>query len=400
MAYDQFSAERSVSETLRILLAPPRDHAEAKLADHRTLGTLLMAVAGIVGTSLWIWDYVLDPAGARETIGLRLLMIPLCLTGALAYRYGRDYRWVFALNAIATLLAEVVYLMILNRLESGMTYGHAGFMYFFMVGLLVLQGFSLGLNLVYVVLAAALPQVLAWGGIAPNFQHAHYAVLIWPGAAMTAAALAAFSYGYLARYETRQVLKRASLTDPLTGAHNRRGFLASLAEEMERSRRGGHRLALVMLDIDHFKPINDRYGHPAGDAVIREVAKRCMAAARRIDTVARWGGEEFTLLLPDTTLHGALSCAERIRTDIAERQFRGPEGEAIALTVSVGVAELHSEDRTDDDFIGRADAALYSAKAAGRNRSHTANGRGELCAEGSTAVAPHVRPAVALQSRD
>jgi len=183
-----------------------------------------------------------------------------------------------------------------------------------------------------------------------------------------AAKQAAFARSYRSRYASEQRLKQASNTDPLTGVSNRRHFMPLLAQEMSRCRRFHHPLALLMLDIDRFKRVNDAYGHPTGDLVIQRVAQACSRRSRDSDVVARLGGEEFAVLLPEAALPGALAYAERVREDVEELLLRCPGGREVRCTVSIGVAELGPGDLPEEDLLRRADAALYKAKHAGRNR--------------------------------
>lgn len=163
---------------------------------------------------------------------------------------------------------------------------------------------------------------------------------------------------------------RAALTDALTGLGNRRAFERDLADLLRDRRRTARPLALVMLDVDHFKQVNDSWGHQVGDAVLRAVAARLREALRADDRPARYGGEEFAVLLPDTTGEAALRVCERVRGAMASRDFvLRSSGERIGVvTLSGGVAVL-AEGETADAFVARADAALYAAKGAGRNRS-------------------------------
>jgi diguanylate cyclase (GGDEF)-like protein/PAS domain S-box-containing protein len=161
-------------------------------------------------------------------------------------------------------------------------------------------------------------------------------------------------------------LKRLATVDPLTGACNRRQGHVHLAAEFDRLERDGQTFAVLMLDIDHFKSINDRHGHPAGDAVLRALVQACKAALRSVDTVARWGGEEFLLVLPGTGSAAAMSVAERLRAEIAAMRVAIPGGASISLTASIGVAEPDGGD--PNELLRRADTALYAAKTAGRNR--------------------------------
>ncbi|MCS7173275.1 MAG: GGDEF domain-containing protein [Armatimonadetes bacterium] len=150
-------------------------------------------------------------------------------------------------------------------------------------------------------------------------------------------------------------------TDPLTGLLNRRGIFAAFDIEAERHRRYGHPLSVVLFDVDHFKRINDRHGHSAGDRVLVRVARIVQGVIRPADSLARWGGEEFLLLLPETPLEGAVDLAERLRREIA---LQGTE--LGSITASFGVAEFHSSDNLGA-LVRRADAALYRAKERGRN---------------------------------
>lgn len=169
-------------------------------------------------------------------------------------------------------------------------------------------------------------------------------------------------------------LKHLGLTDALTGVHNRRYFDQRLQEEVGRSRRQGVPLSCLFLDVDHFKRINDRHGHPIGDSVLREVAWRIKAQLRSIDVLGRYGGEEFAVLLVQTDMNSALTIAERIRHGIAEQRFKADGDDTLAATLSIGVSTLSECDRkgrAEDmalQLVAQADQALYRAKQGGRNR--------------------------------
>jgi two-component system cell cycle response regulator len=165
-------------------------------------------------------------------------------------------------------------------------------------------------------------------------------------------------------------LEVLALTDPLTQAHNRRALMERLTAEVERARRYALTLSVLMIDLDRFKAINDTYGHPVGDEVLRGVARVLQREARSVDVVARYGGEEFVLVLPETGMEGATAVADRIRMRIAEQPpMPGSEYDWLRVTVSIGVATLTSAlASSPDDLIALADEALYRAKAEGRNR--------------------------------
>jgi diguanylate cyclase (GGDEF)-like protein len=162
-------------------------------------------------------------------------------------------------------------------------------------------------------------------------------------------------------------LESLSSTDQLTGLYNRRIVMERLEEEHARFQRSGQTYAVIMMDLDHFKKVNDTYGHSAGDDVLREVAQRLRQSVRSTDTLARMGGEEFLLLLPMNDIDGALVHAGRIRKRIAASPIATGSG-SIAVTLSLGVAEVFTKDNAAEVVVMRADAALYRAKAAGRNR--------------------------------
>jgi diguanylate cyclase (GGDEF)-like protein len=160
-------------------------------------------------------------------------------------------------------------------------------------------------------------------------------------------------------------------TDPLTSLANRRSFLATARREMQRARRFGRPVALVMVDIDRFKAVNDRHGHVAGDAVLREISRRLRATARDADLVARYGGEEFVMLLPECDQETALATAERVRQAVAADPVPLPGG-SVQVTVSAGVAVPSEPEGDLTRCLQAADQALYRAKANGRNRVEAA----------------------------
>ncbi len=174
-------------------------------------------------------------------------------------------------------------------------------------------------------------------------------------------------------------LKQVGLTDPLTGVNNRRYFETRFHGEISHARRHRQPLACMFLDIDKFKHINDSLGHLAGDEVLRNVARLIKLQLRGNDVIARFGGEEFVVLLPQTALGPACEIAERIRAALAGHALQPLPGESLEVTISIGVAMLSGDKTEDDQAAGRklvsaADAALYRAKEGGRNRV--------ICAEG------------------
>jgi two-component system cell cycle response regulator len=160
----------------------------------------------------------------------------------------------------------------------------------------------------------------------------------------------------------------AAVTDPLTGLYNRAYFQEALAIEARRVDRYGRPMTVALLDLDHFKRVNDTLGHGAGDEALREVALRLRRAVRSTDVLARYGGEEFVVMLPETGVKNALQAAERLRAAVDGLTVTGAHGGSRAITVSVGVACLPTHATTLAELMQHADTALYAAKRAGRNR--------------------------------
>lgn len=167
--------------------------------------------------------------------------------------------------------------------------------------------------------------------------------------------------------EANERLRELAIRDPLTGVFNRRHWHGLLDVELDRSRRYHHTVSLIIADVDHFKKINDRYGHVVGDRVLIAVAEALAAGVRGPDAVARFGGEEFVVLLPETGLAEAVTVAERLQDGVSALAFEGLDD--LEVRVSFGVAETHGVDAIDADaFVAAADGALYEAKRTGRDR--------------------------------
>ena len=178
--------------------------------------------------------------------------------------------------------------------------------------------------------------------------------------------------------------QRLSVTDPLTGAGNLRHMTTTLAREVERATRFGRPLSLLLLDLDHFKNVNDTYGHTVGDAVLRELARRLAGCVREVDIVARYGGEEFVVVTPETDIVGAEHLAERICEAVREEPFV-VGNDIVVVTVSVGIATLPTHGIVSGDLVRAADEGLYAAKRGGRDQYRVAPS-GEVAPAGEPAA--------------
>jgi diguanylate cyclase (GGDEF)-like protein len=188
---------------------------------------------------------------------------------------------------------------------------------------------------------------------------------------MTAVSLASHAVVALDNARLHRIVERQALVDGLTGLANRRQCEETLASELARLERFGGPLALVVADLDWFKDVNDRYGHPSGDAVLREFAQLLNETVRDVDLAGRWGGEEFLLILPGTDLAGGAQVAERVRLALAGRIVLSADGSPIPVTASFGVAATPPAS-TAAELFSAADAALYEAKRNGKNRVEVA----------------------------
>ena len=166
----------------------------------------------------------------------------------------------------------------------------------------------------------------------------------------------------------KEELRIQAITDYLTGAFNRRHFVKVCQDEFERSRRYNLDLSIIMLDIDWFKSVNDKFGHMVGDDILKQLSKRCNKLKRSEDIFFRVGGEEFAIILPHTSLNEAQKLAKRIKEFQNENPMRGDfEGEII-VTLSIGISSIHKGDKNYEAIFSRADDALYEAKETGRNK--------------------------------
>jgi diguanylate cyclase (GGDEF)-like protein len=215
--------------------------------------------------------------------------------------------------------------------------------------------------------AVVVPPALGWLLSTPIAEGQHHTTLNWALYSVFSSAGSVGLILILARRIELLDAERSAATalsrhDALTGLANRRAFDEFLADSLSRAQRYSRALSLLSIDVDDFKRYNDSYGHPAGDEVLKVIARTFAAAAREADLVARIGGEEFAIVLPETDAAGARALGERIRSEVASlRQFRRP------VTVSIGVATASRRTPTASVLVKQGDAALYAAKKSGRN---------------------------------
>jgi two-component system cell cycle response regulator len=208
-----------------------------------------------------------------------------------------------------------------------------------------------------------------WNLNSPSFAPFTYGMFTWTVQVSSVNLLGVSTVLAAAVVVRAQSLRRLSAIDRLTGVYNRGYFDERLAAELSRARRHDEPLALVMLDVDHFKKFNDNHGHAAGDAALRAVSTLVRHSVRRSDLVARYGGEEFVMVMPTTSAEQAMEKLQSMRQAIAELKIRLPKQQTTAnLTISAGIAIFPADGVTADELLDQADARLFEAKEAGRNR--------------------------------
>jgi len=352
------------------ILFPNEKYLRTKFRDHKKFSIAMSILSSFGCVLLWVWDYVIDPIGAKSTILLRLMMIVIGSVYTITLKKVDYNMWIPIAMFFTTISWEIIYVSILDRLDTGMIYGISGFMFFLLLPLLIMQGLPVQVNIFYIVVVAIIPHLLAITGLAHGFQHRQYAVLVWSEALMAIIVQIAVNSNYVIRYNTQLQLEFAATTDKTTGLSNRGHFMSYLESKLKIAQNINIPLSIILLDIDEFKIINDKYGHPAGDKVIIKLADICKNNVRDSDVVGRLGGEEFGILLSGVNSENAVAIAECIRLEVESTSVITDNG-TIRFTCSLGVTECKGNDSLEDIYE-RGDKALYRAKNTGRNRVHIA----------------------------
>jgi diguanylate cyclase (GGDEF)-like protein len=348
------------------LLRPLRGDFERELTGRHNaeMGQLLPVMGPLFGIAVLLfsfWDFMIDVERAWLALGVRIVLV---MAGAAAYFPSRLH-WtstqrsgvIFCTHASAIILAEFL-------LKNGFLYGLAGIVACtFTVPVTTLRGQTFVL-----MLAAPTGLFIALSAISLTpLGFANNLMLYVFGVALSFVVLVTIRFFRQRAFLFEKELLHVSRHDSLTGACNRR-YLHELAErEIALARRHGRALAVAMLDIDHFKDVNDTYGHDVGDRVLRDLVNACNDNLRMIDHIGRIGGEEFVCILPETGKAEALLCAERLRGTIEALRVDTPQG-PLRFTVSIGVALLTSRHADASALLKDADTALYRAKHKGRNQ--------------------------------
>ncbi len=351
------------------------DYLNKKFNDHRLYTAAILLILIPLGLAEGIFDYKSHPEIKSELFQLRLYFLLLVIPA-----------WIILKSsclklATATILITLVFsaylgIRIIEHTGEDLVTTVSNFALYPFFIFFVLIGFSIYIQIFFLTVAFSFVVLSENHGVLDELIQNVYFQISVQSSVSALFIMLVFSWSYYHRYNLLLALEKSSQTDPLTGVANRRYFDSKLKSEASRSARSSSDCALILLDIDHFKRINDTFGHPTGDRVICALADLCVNQSREIDLVARLGGEEFAVILPDTNITDAKNLAERIRKHVDDISVTGDAGEIVKWTISLGVSSLpesrssrYTTEIVMEMFIKKADNALYEAKRKGRNQT-------------------------------
>ncbi len=364
------SSSKSSLPEFHIIRFDPEVEAQYKVAQEKRILPLfrfaLLAAAFFVMAYV-LWDFYIYTPSVVETLPVRMVTAIANLgLWALTFHAAMQKR-ISLLMYAATIVGVLALSIILLLVPNGFQYGLAGFIFFMLASIAVAPNLRVVLwgSLALIVIPNAIMGVGLALNITAWFIIVNANAFIIPLSALACLLSFLTDQNYRRTFELEVSLQTLAATDTLTGIPNRRSFLERAEAEIARAHRHDHKLCLLLMDIDRFKPVNDTYGHQAGDEVIKIVANVSHNALRESDLFGRMGGEEFAAILPETQCGGAVELAERVRRHL-ENSPVPIEGDVLNFTVSIGVACLLPED-TISSLLRRADGAMYEAKQGGRN---------------------------------
>jgi len=348
--------------------AAEAEYLAARFREYGRISRNVSAAGALLVLGLWVRDWVQNPAMVWQTLELRLLVAAGALAYAASFTFNARRGLVLASGYVSILVVGFAVLEIWTRLGAGYAASFPAFLFVYLLLPLVMLPFSLRENIVSLLIVPLVPNLQTLAGMAPGFPLLAFNAMIWP--AFCIALFAHREYDRLLRrlFESQRKLMELATRDELTGLGNRRYFMRRGEEAVRLATRHGRPLALLMIDLDNFKAVNDRHGHAAGDDLLEFLAVNLSVHTRATDTCARIGGEEFAIILPETAHGEALTTAERIREAVARTPVPTDQSaEPLAITVSIGVSAL-APGQSLDGLLAQADRALYEAKGSGRNR--------------------------------
>ncbi|GLH69726.1 hypothetical protein GETHPA_12590 [Geothrix rubra] len=345
--------------------------SEFRFKEYERLSLTLSLIITCLGPLLtFVQDLLLNPhlAGLSLRIGLCSMGIlglyPLALGLALSRRL---------IQAIAILSPSIVVCMdlLLRADQPGdVTRSIVLLLYLIAYARILALPFGLPVTISSIAMLLLIPLALMVSGLLPGLSAVRILIPLIPMALMMFLLELLLTRNLHETHRQRKQLEDMAIQDPLTGLNNRRYFVLSASEHLRIAARSGRPLCILMVDLDHFKRINDTFGHATGDQVIRLTSDVLRHELRASDVLARFGGEEFIACLPDTEQAAAMVAAERIRSNLEKSALQGPQGadSILRVTASIGIAAAGAGTDTLEMLIERADRALYESKRGGRNR--------------------------------
>jgi len=351
------------------------DYLNKKFNDYRLYTAAILLILIPLGLAEGIFDYKSHPEIRSELFQLRLYFLLLVIPAWIILK-SSSLKLSTATILITLVFSAYLGIRIIEHTgeELVTTVSNVALYPFFIF--FVLIGFSIYIQIFFLTVAFSFVVLSENHGVLDELIQNVYFQISVQSSVSALLIMLVFSWSYYHRYNLQLALEKSSQTDPLTGVANRRHFDNQLKSETTRSARSSVECALILLDIDHFKRINDTFGHPTGDRVICALADLCVNQSRATDLVARLGGEEFAIILPDTNITDAKNLAERIRKHVEDVYVTSDAGEIVKWTISLGISALPVNKRSANTieivmemFIHQADSALYEAKNKGRNQT-------------------------------
>ena len=350
-----------------------KEYLDQKFFDTRNLAMLLGFASSALAVVLWSWDWVIDPLGAKRVLSSRLLLGAILICYPLSIVVGIRKRLLPWIYIVAVLITEGFFLYHLSLIETGLIYGIAGFMFWFILPVFLGLPYSPMVTMLCFISVALIPNILVPMGVSPSFELIKFNALIWPTCVIGIFITLLLDQLYRRIFVYRHTAELLAHFDSLTGIANRGHLMATCESLLEHCRRNGSPVSIIMLDIDHFKNINDNYGHPIGDIVLCHLSDILKESIRKADFLGRYGGEEFVIILPETKPSDSLKVAEKIRRKVESSPMKINDKVIVKITLSAGVSGLSvtTQNTSLQDILRWADDALYQAKNSGRNRVAT-----------------------------
>jgi len=346
-----------------------QDYLLARYSQYRRLALNLGLVTALVPLGLWLRDFVSLHDVAWGALNARLLMVAGVLTYVVALAFEAPRRLTILAAYFGVLVAVAAASASWGRLPVHDDLAYTDYLYLFLLAPPLLLPLSIREVFGVLVVVCMVPNAQTLLGIEPAFSVPMFNLVMWPASALAVFSLLEYDKVSRRLFLAQRRMRTQALRDPLTGIGNRRDFEDRAQAAFAAARRGVNQLAVLMIDVDSFKAINDRHGHAAGNEVLRALARTMESSLRESDISARLGGEEFGAVLPEQGLEAGAVVAERLRAAFAWLRIdAGSVHGRVEATLCIGVAAYPRDGDSLEALLRCADQRLYAAKQAGRNK--------------------------------